>query len=158
MLAVTAGRTDEAVRLAHCAAATWSALGTTVRAFGPHMARDYLRTTELVAGALGPGEFEAGAESYRGLSLSEIISLALGDRSAPARQDVRQEQPLTAREQQIAELIANGLSNKLIAETLFISPRTVGSHVAHILAKLDFSSRAQIASWFTQRFRKAAKQ
>jgi predicted ATPase/DNA-binding CsgD family transcriptional regulator len=158
MLAITSGRLDEAVRLAHCAAATWSALGTTVRAFGPHMARDYLRSTELVAEALGAEEFEAGGESYRELSLSEIISLALGDRSAPAGQDVRQAQRLTAREQQIAELIANGLSNKLIAETLVISPRTVGSHVEHILAKLDFSSRAQIATWSTQRSAKATQQ
>jgi len=157
MLALTSGRLDEAVRLAHCAAATWSALGTTIEAFGPHMARDYLRTTELVASTLGAGEFEAGAESYRGLSLYEIISLALGDRAAPAGQDVRQEQRLTAREQQIAELIANGLSNKLIAETLVISPRTVGSHVEHIMAKLDFSSRAQIATWSTRRSRKSTR-
>jgi predicted ATPase/DNA-binding CsgD family transcriptional regulator len=157
MLAITSGRLDEAVRLAHCAAATWSALGTTVEAFGPHMARDYLRTTELVVRALGAGEFEAGAESYRALSLSEIISLALGDRSAQVGQDVRQELRLTSREQQVAELIAKGLSNKLIAETLVISPRTVGSHVAHILTKLDFSSRAQIATWVTQRSQMSTK-
>jgi predicted ATPase/DNA-binding CsgD family transcriptional regulator len=156
-LTLTSGRLDEAVRLAHCAAATWRALGTTVEAFGPHMARDYLRTTELVARTQGAGEFEAGAESYRGLSLSEIISLALGDRAEPAERDVPQEQRITAREQQIAELIANGLSNKVIAETLVISPRTVGSHVAHILAKLDFNSRAQIATWSTQRSSRSTK-
>jgi predicted ATPase/DNA-binding CsgD family transcriptional regulator len=157
MLAITSGRLDEAARLVHCAAATWSALGTTVEAFGPHMARDYMRTAELVAGALGDGELEASGESYRALSLAEIISLALGDRSAPAGQVVRQEQRLTAREQQIADLIAKGLSNKVIAETLVISPRTVGSHVEHILAKLDFSSRAQIATWSTQRSRESTK-
>jgi len=156
MLAITSGRLNEAARLVHCAAATWSALGTTVEAFGPHMARDYMRTAELVAGTLGAGEFEAGGESYRELSLSEIISLALGDRSAPAAK-VRQEQRLTAREQQIAELIAEGLSNKVIAETLVISPRTVGSHVEHILAKLNFSSRAQIATWSTQRSQESTK-
>jgi predicted ATPase/DNA-binding CsgD family transcriptional regulator len=158
MVAITSGRIDEAVRLAHCAAATWSALGTTVRAFGPHMARDYLRTTEHVAAAVGAAEFEAGAETYRGLSLAQVISLALGDRAAQAGQAVRQEQLLTAREQQIAELIANGLSNKVIAETLVISPRTVGSHVAHILAKLGFTSRAQVATWFTRRSKESMRQ
>lgn len=158
MLAIRSDRLDEATRLAHCAAATWSATGTTIQAFGPHMARDYLRTAELLAEALGAGEFEAGGESYRALSLPEIVSLALGARSDPAGQDVRQEQRLTAREQQIAELIAKGLSNRDIAETLVISPRTVGSHVEHILAKLDFSSRAQVASWSTQRLRESTKQ
>ncbi|WP_345524773.1 ATP-binding protein [Nocardioides endophyticus] len=158
MVAITSGRLDEAARLVHCAAATWSALGTTIEAFGPHMAQEYLRATEVAAGTAGAGEFEAGAESYRGLSLSEIISLALGDdRSATPGPDVRQEQRLTAREQQIAELIAEGLSNKAIAETLVISPRTAGSHVAHILAKLDFSSRAQIATWATQRSRESTR-
>jgi DNA-binding NarL/FixJ family response regulator len=54
---------------------------------------------------------------------------------------------LTAREVEIALLIARGLSNRGIADELFISPATAARHVANILAKLGFSSRAQVAAW-----------
>ena len=51
------------------------------------------------------------------------------------------------RERQVVELVAGGRSNKAIAEELFISPATAARHVANILAKLGFNSRAQIAAW-----------
>jgi predicted ATPase/DNA-binding NarL/FixJ family response regulator len=53
---------------------------------------------------------------------------------------------LTPRELEIAALIASGLSNKAIAAELVISPATVARHVANIMSKLDFRSRAQIAA------------
>jgi len=51
----------------------------------------------------------------------------------------------------VAELVAEGLSNPAIARRLYLSRPTVASHVAHILAKLGFSTRAQIAVWAAQR-------
>jgi predicted ATPase/DNA-binding CsgD family transcriptional regulator len=60
---------------------------------------------------------------------------------------------LTAREREIAALIARGLSNRGIAGELVISPATAARHVANILAKLGFSSRAQVAAWAAQRDR-----
>ena len=54
---------------------------------------------------------------------------------------------LTRRERQVAELVARGLSDKEIAAELVIARRTAESHVAHILQKLGFSARSQIASW-----------
>jgi len=54
---------------------------------------------------------------------------------------------LTPREGQVAALVADGRSNKAIADELVISPATAARHVANILAKLGFSSRAQIAAW-----------
>ena len=47
----------------------------------------------------------------------------------------------------MARLVAEGLTNKEIGSRLFISERTVDSHVRSILNKLGFSSRAQIAAW-----------
>jgi DNA-binding NarL/FixJ family response regulator len=47
----------------------------------------------------------------------------------------------------VARLVADGLSNKQIGARLFISERTVDSHVRSILNKLGFNSRAQIAGW-----------
>ncbi|KWW99081.1 putative serine/threonine protein kinase [Carbonactinospora thermoautotrophica] len=59
--------------------------------------------------------------------------------------------PLTRRERQIAQLVAEGLSNREIAARLVIAPRTAEAHVQHILAKLGFHSRAQIAAWVVER-------
>jgi DNA-binding CsgD family transcriptional regulator len=63
--------------------------------------------------------------------------------------DKRSELPggLTPREVEVARLVARGLSNRDIAETFVLSERTVESHVQHILTKLSFSSRAEIAAW-----------
>jgi predicted ATPase/DNA-binding CsgD family transcriptional regulator len=58
---------------------------------------------------------------------------------------------LTARESEIAALIARGLSNRGIADELVISPATAARHVANIFSKLGFSSRAQVAAWAAQR-------
>jgi DNA-binding CsgD family transcriptional regulator len=57
--------------------------------------------------------------------------------------------PLTAREFEVARLVAEGLTNPAIGERLGLSPRTVGAHVEHILAKLGVSRRAEIATWVT---------
>ena len=57
------------------------------------------------------------------------------------------EDPLSVREHEIALLVAEGLTNRAIAQRLVISERTVEGHVAHILTKLGHSSRAQIAAW-----------
>ncbi|MGK5558800.1 response regulator transcription factor, partial [Actinomadura kijaniata] len=58
------------------------------------------------------------------------------------------EQPF--REREVAQLISRGLTNRAIAEELYISPGTAGRHVANILTKLGLRSRAQIAAWWTQ--------
>jgi len=55
--------------------------------------------------------------------------------------------PLTAREMQVARLVAQGRGNKQIAAQLMISQRTAEGHVENILIKLGFTSRAQVAAW-----------
>jgi DNA-binding CsgD family transcriptional regulator len=55
--------------------------------------------------------------------------------------------PLTGREFEVARLVADGLTNGAIGEQLGLSPRTVGAHVEHILAKLGFTRRTEIAAW-----------
>jgi DNA-binding CsgD family transcriptional regulator/tetratricopeptide (TPR) repeat protein len=54
---------------------------------------------------------------------------------------------LSRREREVAALVARGLTNREIARTLFLSERTAENHVQHILTKLGFGSRAQIAAW-----------
>lgn len=67
----------------------------------------------------------------------------------PARDNDRATR-LTKRERQIADLIAEGLTNQAIASRLVISPRTAQGHVEHILAKLGFTSRTQVAAWVVE--------
>ena len=55
--------------------------------------------------------------------------------------------PLTAREFEVARLIADGMTNAEIADQLDIAPKTASAHVEHILAKLGVSRRAEIATW-----------
>jgi non-specific serine/threonine protein kinase len=58
---------------------------------------------------------------------------------------------LSPRERQIASLVADRLSNRDSAEKLVISEGTVDVHAKHILGKLGFRSRAQVAGWFARR-------
>jgi predicted ATPase/DNA-binding CsgD family transcriptional regulator len=55
--------------------------------------------------------------------------------------------PLTRREREVAVLVAEGMTNQQIADRLVIGRRTANTHLEHILTKLDFTSRAQIAAW-----------
>jgi DNA-binding CsgD family transcriptional regulator len=74
---------------------------------------------------------------------------ASGQANGPAAQEPGT--PLTPREEEVAGLLAAGLSNRDIARKLVISPATTAHHVASILAKLGFSSRSQVAAWAASR-------
>lgn len=92
----------------------------------------------------------------QGLSLSAeaAIDLALNRSDTQAIPDAGATTPptsLTRREIEIAALVSQGRSNKAIADELVISPATVARHVANIMGKLDFRSRAQIAVWAAER-------
>ena len=54
---------------------------------------------------------------------------------------------LTPREREIAALIARGLSNRAIGDELYITRATAARHVANMMTKLGFNTRAQIAAW-----------
>jgi DNA-binding CsgD family transcriptional regulator/tetratricopeptide (TPR) repeat protein len=57
--------------------------------------------------------------------------------------------PLSAREFEVAQLVAAGLTNRQIAEQLVLAPKTISAHITHILAKLGAARRAEIAAWCT---------
>ena len=58
-----------------------------------------------------------------------------------------QDRALSRREAEVAGLVAEGLTNRQIAERLVISERTAQNHVQHILTKLGFTTRSRIAAW-----------
>ncbi|MFC9358326.1 protein kinase [Rhodococcus sp. NPDC057014] len=109
------------------------------------------RECELVARrSLGARAFETASREGEALGFTAAASYALGESlpAAPRRGDPAA--ALTKRERQVADLVAQGLTNKAIAARLVISQRTAQGHVEHVLAKLGFSSRAQIAAWVTE--------
>jgi DNA-binding CsgD family transcriptional regulator/tetratricopeptide (TPR) repeat protein len=82
----------------------------------------------------------------RGLAWAQSLP-----RSGPRRRvysvDAEQTAPLSPRETEVAGLVAQGLSDRQIADRLVISEGTAGVHVGHILSKLGFHARTEIASW-----------
>ncbi|MCW2502427.1 MAG: LuxR family transcriptional regulator [Actinomycetia bacterium] len=108
--------------------------------------------------ALGETAFGAEFRTGSDLSLDEAIGYAQQDGPArPAEQAPAAAPPedgpaqLTRRELEIAELVAVGLTNQQIANQLVISRRTAEGHVEHILGKLGFTTRTQIAAWLLAR-------
>ena len=111
------------------------------------------KTRQAVAATLGPVVFQSEFDAGKGLSRDRAIELALDKPAKPAKpappasSPAGAAGPLGKRETEVARLVADGLTNKQIGTRLFISERTVDSHVRSILNKLGFGSRAQIAAW-----------
>ncbi|HEY6310205.1 MAG TPA: LuxR C-terminal-related transcriptional regulator [Streptosporangiaceae bacterium] len=107
---------------------------------------------EIVDRWLAPARARAGraagrllAEGRR-LSPEEAVALVLGNEPDDAPPPGPR-QALTRREAEVAALAARGLTNRDIAAQLFLSVRTVEVHVDHILSKLGFRTRTQLAAW-----------
>jgi len=81
--------------------------------------------------------------------IDPVVAARLVDALADA-DDHRDEQPLTAREQEVLDLIARGYANKRIALELGIAEKTVKTHVGHVLAKLGVADRTQAALYATR--------
>jgi predicted ATPase/DNA-binding CsgD family transcriptional regulator len=113
------------------------------------MAPALAQATTSVTAALGPSKFETQFKAGQQLSRDAAARLALREAALPAAaaSDHRAGGVLGQRETDVARLVAEGLSNKQIGGRLFISVRTVESHVRSIMNKLGFNSRAQIAGW-----------
>jgi predicted ATPase/DNA-binding CsgD family transcriptional regulator len=94
---------------------------------------------------LGGQAFDEAFGVGMALPLDEAVTRATGDPDEPALS----RSPLTRREQEIAGLVADGLSNREVASRLVISKRTVDTHVEHILTKLGYRNRTQIATWLS---------
>jgi predicted ATPase/DNA-binding CsgD family transcriptional regulator len=120
-----------------------------------------------VKASLGEKEFAAAWDQGAALrvgDLDRVVQFALalpgpspaesrpGEPSPTPLQAARQEfSGLTRREREVAALVARGMSNSEIAAALFVGLRTAEAHVTHILSKLGFSSRTQIAGWAVDR-------
>jgi DNA-binding CsgD family transcriptional regulator len=92
---------------------------------------------------------EAALATARRLNSLPILRRAEElDRSARSRAGEQEPwHPLSAREFEVARLVAQGMTNAEIAGELFLSPKTVSAHIEHMLDKLGVARRAEIAAW-----------
>ena len=99
---------------------------------------------------LGPEAAGLALRQGRSLGFSEAASLARKVAAEPTRQEAAP-MGLTKRELEIAVMVAQGMSNRDMAERLVLAQRTVEGHVENIRSKLGFHSRTQIAAWAVER-------
>jgi predicted ATPase/DNA-binding CsgD family transcriptional regulator len=99
---------------------------------------------------LGPEAADLALGQGRSLGFAEAVSLAQQVAARPTQQDVAP-MGLTRRELEIAVMVAQGMSNRDMADRLVIAQRTVEGHVENIRSKLGFHSRTQIAAWAVER-------
>ncbi|MGW5239199.1 ATP-binding protein [Monashia sp. NPDC004114] len=145
---VLAARGDpgRAARLVGAASGLWSTFGMDL--FGSEFFTGKRAECEAAArAALGDSAYEEEVRGGAAATLEDTLGTLLVEQSE--HRDTRRHTSslLTRREQEVARLVAEGLSNQEIAHRLVISPRTAEAHVENVLRKLDFRSRAQIASW-----------
>ncbi len=138
----------QAVQVMGAAEALAGRLGLQFDAASTELREAYIRAARR---ALGPAGFVEARRRGQALTPDAAVALALRlPAPGPPRRAARGTGPgarLTRREREVAALVAQGQSNREIAEALVITERTVEGHVSHMLAKLDFRSRAQISAW-----------
>lgn len=103
-----------------------------------------------IRAGLGDDAFEKVRAEGAGMSWQEAVAYAergRGERKRPSSGWAS----LTPTERQVVDLVGQGLSNQEIGDRLFISARTVGSHLSHVYAKLGMSSRAELAAGAARR-------
>ncbi|SDC41265.1 ATP-binding protein [Actinokineospora iranica] len=149
--ATHAGDLRRAARLFGAAAALWRSLGSSPSNY-PAFDEPVRAATAVVVAGLGDGEALAEFAAGAALGFADAVSYALGESAEENEHMVApRDDPLTKRERQIAELVAQGMTNREIAGRLVIGPRTAESHVERIRTKLGFTNRAQIAAWVAHR-------
>jgi DNA-binding CsgD family transcriptional regulator len=151
-IAAGEGRFERAARLLGALKGAWGVLGAPLSGFG-HLACYHDECEARTLRALGEQDFRAAVRDGAALPYEEAIAYALQEEAIGAKpmEPAARLAPLTRRETEIAELVSQGLSNKEIAAALVISQRTAEGHIEHILNKLGFNSRAQVAAWLSER-------
>jgi non-specific serine/threonine protein kinase len=144
---------ERAARLAGAAQAVWRSIPTDVPApLAPYRA-EYVAAARR---ALGDQRWSALHGEGSALQRVEAVALALAEprrrpRAQPPDATERAGGRLTPRQQEVAALVADGLTDRQIAARLVVSPRTAEYHVEQILTRLGFRSRTEIAAWAATR-------
>jgi len=136
-------RPEDALKVAAAAVALRARVGG---AFPPFYRERLDGARAMAEAGVGPGADRVWSAGSR-LSVDQAVAVAFGDSTPrPASSS-----GLSARELEVAELVADGLANKAIAQELQLSVRTVESHVRHALTRLGLHNRTQLATWARER-------
>ncbi|MGW0687603.1 helix-turn-helix transcriptional regulator [Streptomyces sp. NPDC002754] len=143
-------RFERVATLQGAADALWRRAAKEARFGIPVLHELHTRAADLAREVLGADGYHHSFEEGAALPLDAVVDLALDDESALSP-DVPPQRSgptdgLTPRERQVAALVGEGRTNREIAAKLVVSKRTIDSHVEHILTKLGFTSRSQIAA------------
>jgi DNA-binding NarL/FixJ family response regulator len=111
------------------------------------------RSVSTIIGGIGQKSFDAAYAHGRALTIDEGVAFAVEDK--PARKPAptaksASDTTLTNRQLEIARLIAADLTNRQIADQLFLSERTAETHITNILNKLGLNSRIQLSRWIAE--------
>jgi DNA-binding CsgD family transcriptional regulator len=156
-IASLAGALGEDTRAAHLWGAAEAAREVTGIALSPGERALHEPYLSSARSRLGEKVWKVTLAEGRTMSLEQAAEYALSEKTSPPTVPVP-ERPLvgesinklTRREEDVAALVALGLTNREISTKLSISERTAGNHVASILKKLRLRSRTQIAIWATE--------
>ncbi|WP_171058070.1 ATP-binding protein [Modestobacter altitudinis] len=144
--AAAAGDPERAALLTGAADAVWRSVPAALPA---PLVRYREACTASARRALGARRWSAGTERGGALGRADAVRAALREEAAGALPPQRGAGGLTRRQQEVADLVVEGLTDREIAARLVISPRTAESHVQQILTRLGLRSRAQLAAWRT---------
>ena len=147
LIAAAEGRAARARELFDTALAGW----TERRRFWErtHLLVDLARSAQRARRGGEAAQFTAEARRL-GEASGALVLVRLADAVGIDESTSPESGPLTAREFEVAKLVAEGATNREIAERLVISPKTASAHIEHILAKLRVSRRAEIAAWVSR--------
>jgi non-specific serine/threonine protein kinase len=146
------GQHKRAAHLLGAADMLWDATGASIATLMPELVCEHDKSVAAARAALGDQGYAAAFRRGRQMPLAQAL-----DDAEHTRRSTRSGQVdaggaglLTAREEEIAGLLAQGLSNKAIAKSLVIAQRTAETHVGNVLVKLGLSSRSQVAAWVAE--------
>lgn len=144
-IAVDLGRPERAARLLGIATGCWDYTGSSMtEPWQPF----HDSAVETLQRRMGRDRLAREIETGRRLDPIRALSYALEE--AQANERPSDGPRVSPRELEVAALVAEGLGNREIGERLFLSPRTVETHVQHLMDKLAVGSRAEIAAWFAR--------
>ncbi len=114
---------------------------------------DYERAISSLKSKLGEQAFAAAWADGQAMTIKEAIDYALAEPEQDQGQVSLKEKfgGLTEREREVAALIAQGKSNREIAQAMTVGVKTIETYVTRILSKLDFDSRVQVATWAVEK-------
>ena len=149
-MAASAGDFERSARLQGAALSVWRSIP---RRLPEPLQKHAMRCERLTDRGIGRERRATLIAQGRRLHRAEAVALGLGkyESSRKTKPGKTGRAPLSKRELEVARLVAKGMTDREIAEGLVIAQRTAETHVQHILTKLGFRSRAQIAAWAATR-------